>query len=262
MGPPWPDPNGFPLGSTYLSLKKRERAQHLQAFEVLLLRDVPVIQVHGRLVLASTSKLPSVQQRLRLVVQVDVQQAIRLHLGHASQLRHIVVEVEASTLNNHVAIDGRAIDELHTHTVGSEASDLTNLQLEHAVVAGDKGHIRDRDRMVVRLQQALIPTLGRSQSCILVAILPALEGYHVARLVSHQLLVQRPQKRQHVDPLRACRPVPPAQQRHVPGAVLHGGPDVLERKGSGADHKHRLAPISDLLHRIAVAIKYITTEKV
>mmetsp|Transcript_62810 Transcript_62810/g.178427 ORF Transcript_62810/g.178427 Transcript_62810/m.178427 type:complete len:585 (+) Transcript_62810:689-2443(+) len=116
--------------------------------------------------------------------------------------------------------------------------------------------------MAVWLQEAILPAVGQLQARIHVAPLPSIKADHVCALVLRQGLVQRPKEGKHVDPLRAGGPVAAAQQRHLPGAVLQGRPDVLVGEGARAYDQDLLAPEVEALHLVAIAVADLASEGV
>mmetsp|Transcript_39325 Transcript_39325/g.113804 ORF Transcript_39325/g.113804 Transcript_39325/m.113804 type:complete len:428 (-) Transcript_39325:1035-2318(-) len=169
--------------------------------------------------------------------------------------------MEASALDDNVAVHRAAVGQLHAMAIGAEALDLADFKGNHTVEAADVSEVRHTDGVRMRLKQALGPTIGHVQARVLVALSPTLEANHVPGLVRHVELVHGPDEREHVNPLRACCARAPAEDRHMLGAVLDGSPQVLERERPGSDDEDALAPELQVPQFVRVAVADIAAEQ-
>mmetsp|Transcript_7678 Transcript_7678/g.22515 ORF Transcript_7678/g.22515 Transcript_7678/m.22515 type:complete len:554 (-) Transcript_7678:146-1807(-) len=142
-----------------------------------------------------------------------------------------------------------------------EFGNLANLERDHAVKPANEGQVGNRDGVIVRFQQALIPALRMRKTRIVVAPVPAVLAENVRLPVRVVVPIMRPQEGYHVDPFGARGPSTPTEDRDVLRAVLDGRAQVLEREGARAHDDDPLAPELEADDLVGVAVDLLAAEQ-
>mmetsp|Transcript_126023 Transcript_126023/g.351155 ORF Transcript_126023/g.351155 Transcript_126023/m.351155 type:complete len:348 (+) Transcript_126023:244-1287(+) len=206
------------------------------------------------------AKLASIQEGLGAIVEVVIQQAKRVDVLVSSDLGDLFVQVEARGLDDDLRVNPAAVLEMDTLAVIGEAVDLADAEVHHSVVSADERQVRNRDGVVMRLQQALLPTLRRLQACVLVALPPGVEADDVAVFVGVEVRIKRPQEGDHVDPLGASGSCTSPEDSAMLRTMFQCCPQVFKCKGTSTHDNDTLAPEVEASDLVGVPIDLLAPE--